>query len=200
MDLPFVFIPAVYHIGDLIVVNQEIMRREGRKRWDFEFGLLSVSLDPSAWKNWAGSVAVTHEIKLLSKADLKMLDVDLALKSFAADIERCASRDNLLVRTDTGLQGTRWLYSLLSLEYLSLLPHSHRGPDDWILQTCLTVLAAKDSELHGIWFSDTLSKSMLTERGGIFQHMLPTIIADVAVLPTGVAAPAPLWKASNILN
>ena len=199
MDLPFVYLPEVYHAGALVISNQCIQRRLYIQNSDFEFGLLSVSLDPAVWAaSWAAQNATTYELTSPERS-LRLLDADLTLKQFAPDIKRCAIRDKLLVVNSNSLQGTQLVYNALELTPSYVLSGAGRTTDDWTLQTCLAVLTFKDSSIDGLWWSDTLNGAMRSERGGIHQHLLSRITAHSVTLPVSAQAPPPIWEQSQIL-
>ena len=62
MDCNLFLADAVWHIGRH-ETSGRLVRRTVAKNWDFEFGLLSVSLQPKAWRpDWAGDDSVIYEI------------------------------------------------------------------------------------------------------------------------------------------
>jgi hypothetical protein len=87
MDLPFIEHDAIWHIGELTLPPEA---RVAPKNWDYEFGLLSVSLDPEAWRSgWAGAAAEVFELRAPDRP-LKFLDADLTLLHCRADLVSAA--------------------------------------------------------------------------------------------------------------
>ena len=199
IDLPFVHLDAVYHLGAPLPIGAEFAAR-GEKSWDFEFGLLSVSLDPEAWRHgWAGPSGVIYEIT--AERQLCLIDADLTLTNARTELERAALAEQLMTPIGDKLVPTDKLYACLRLTRGSRLTLTGRSFEDQALQAALAVLislADADAEIDGLWWSDMLDGGMRTERGGIFQHLLARHRVRVVGTPAPTASPVPVWQRTAI--
>ena len=187
MDLPFIFIEATWHIGQPSPDGR--LHKRFEKGWDFEFGLLSVSLDPEAWRSgWAEADGVIYEITA-SGRPLCFLDADNSLVNHRNKIEAAAVQAHLLRRDESGINATGQLYLALDLTPDTQLHLQTRPFEDQLLQAALAVLASKDEMIDGLWWPDTLNGEMRTERGGIYQHRLAELA--IAAVPSVCLAPNP---------
>jgi hypothetical protein len=199
-DLPLIYLDAVYHLGAPLQVGGNF-RPRGEKLWDFEFGMLSVSLDPEAWRhNWAGPGGVIYEVT--TDRQLCLIDADLTLTHARAELERAALAEELVTPNGGQFQPTDKLYACLRLICGSTLPLTGRSFEDQALQAALAVLislAGADADIDGLWWSDMLGGEMRTERGGIFQHLLHRYQVRVVGAPAPTASPVPVWQPAAII-
>jgi hypothetical protein len=199
MNLPTIALPAVWHIGSPSPSTSTLLPRASVPNWAFEFGMLSVSLDPEAWRSgWAGPSGKIFELCANGRM-LRLLDADLTLASYRSDIETAGRREGYIRHGGTGIHATSLLYSCLRLTPNSQLYLKNRPFEDQVLQASLAILASKDPMIDGLWWSDLLGGEMRTERGGIFQHLLSQLNIKVVPNVTIIAAPAAAWNPSNIL-
>jgi hypothetical protein len=199
-DLPFIYLDAAYHIGAPLPAGEDFVPR-GEKSWDFEFGMLSVSLEPEAWRHgWAGNNGVIYEISTDRK--LCFIDADLALTHARTELKRAALAEGLVTSTAGGLNPSDLLYACLRLTPKSTLYLTGRSFEDQALQAALAVMisfAEADDEVDGLWWSDMLGGEMRTERGGIFQHLLSNYCINVVSAPAVITSPVPVWQPTSII-
>ena len=196
--LPYVFLDAVWHIGSPTLPGATLQPR-AIKNWDFEFGLLSVSLDPEAWRaGWAGSNGTIFELSATNKK-LQFLDADETLASFRPAIVQAGLAGGFIQCPANGIEATDLLYLALNLVSGSQLPLKNRSFEDQLLQAVLAVLASQDPSIDGLWWSDLSAGEIRTARGGIFQHLLPKRNVKVVSNVVVGTAPLPTFMQSDIL-
>lgn len=200
MLLPFRYLPAVYHAGDLSFWDGQIEPRVAPKNWDFECGLLSVSLHPQIWiAGWAGQGATIYDIRR-PEGDIRLIDVDMVMGSHRDAVQEAALRENLLTLANATLEATEELYERLNLAFPSLSPSSQRSREDLLLETALAALALRDKSLDGLWWSDEQGGAMRSARGGLFQDRLARFATTVVSPPLAILAPSPLKEESSIIE
>ena len=178
MNLPFIFLDVTWHIGRWSPDGR--LHKRFTKNWDYEFGLLSVSLDPEAWRSgWAGEEGVIYEVAA-SGRQLCFLDADKTLTYHRNAIEAAAIHAQLIRRDASGIHAAEQLYLALDLAPNSQLHLEGRTFDDQLLQAALAVLASGDGMIDGLWWPDTLNGAMRTQRGGIYQHRLAGLATAIA--------------------
>lgn len=185
MNLRFIFLDVTWHLGKPSPDGRVHSRSE--KNWDFELGLLSVSLDPEAWREgWAGDEGVIYQIAA-SGRQLRFLDADNCLANHRQAIEAAAIQRQLISRDEFGSHATSTLYQALNLTSGSQLQLRSRPFDDQVLQAALAVLASQDITIDGLWWPDKLDGEIRAERGGIYQHRLAgfamTIVPSASLAP-----------------
>jgi hypothetical protein len=116
MLLPFIYLPTVYHVGNLSFTGDQIEPRFAPKNWDFECGLLSVSFDPQVWLGWAGARAAVYEIRKFT-GEIRLLDVDQVIFAQRAAVQSTAFIEGLLVEEGRSLRATEKLYQALNLAF-----------------------------------------------------------------------------------
>jgi hypothetical protein len=177
MKLPCIFIDAAWHIGQRSPDGR--LNKRITKNWDYEFGLLSVSLQPEAWRcGWAGKEAVIYEVTA-SGRQLCFLDADNSLANHRAAIMDAAIQQDLIRCDSCGIHGTERLYCSLDLTANSELELEGRHFGDQLLQAALAVLASGDKQIDGLWWPDTLNGRFRTERGGVYQHLLCKLAIEI---------------------
>lgn len=170
---------AVWHIGRHETAGR-IFRRAVAKNWDFEFGLLSVSLQPEAWRSgWAGDDGVIYEITAPGRR-LCLIDADDALTRHADEIESAAIKAGILTCGTDGIEARAGLYHGLGLALETQLHLETRTFEDQLRQAALAILVSGDTSLDGLWWPDLLNGSMRTARGGLYQHRLDRL--DMAIV------------------
>ncbi|MEO5376036.1 MAG: hypothetical protein H7840_17575 [Alphaproteobacteria bacterium] len=200
IDLPFVYLDQVYHIGKLTINSGMVEPRDIEKNWDFEFGLLSVSLEPEKWRqNWAGPDAQIFELRPPC-GPFRFIDADQALIQQADEIRRCAINRCLLATNGNILLGTKLLYDKLNLNYPSIINLEKRSNDEQLIQASLAVLARSDQTIHGLWWSDLLSGTMRSARGGIYQSLLSTMNVNMVQQPVMIVSNSAVAESSTILD
>lgn len=197
--LPFIEISHVYHMGNLLGDNVRFEPRDYDSLWHYEFGLFSVSLEPESWRNQvAGLDAEIFEISVADR-DLRFLDADSILTSNREEIKAKGIELKLIEIKDDQIKPTERLYSALQLNYPSFTPLTKRSDEDQYLQASLAIMASQDDNIDGLWWTDTLSGSMRTERGGIFQHKLKKT-RQIKVLVANNKSPKKMNYTSCILS
>lgn len=133
---------------------------------------------------------------------LCFVDADLTLTHARAELERAALAEKLVTPNGGQFQPTDKLYACLRLTCGSMLLLTGRSFEDQALQAALAVLislAGADADIDGLWWSDMLRGGMRTERGGIFQHLLPRYHVRVVGAPAPTASPVPVWQPTAII-
>ena len=200
MKLPFVYLDAVWHLGDPALLGERPVARAGRKNWDYEFGLFSVSLSPEDWREgWAGAGGATYELTAPNRK-LCFVEADLVLQSLRDEIANAASRHQLTQSTTGNLIPTDSLYAGLQLVSGSQLDLVGRPFADQVLQAALAVLVANDPAIDGLWWSDLLGGAMRTQRGGIHQHQLAQLDVKFQALAPAAISPSANWLQSKLLE
>lgn len=185
MSLPFIILDSCYHVGSLTVTNNGIVQRS-TKNWDFELGLLSVSLDP---QSWIAKASYPNPTTYQITSPVKLLDADCVLFSKRANIEAQA-RSMGLISPSFPIRACDLLYRSLDLTNGSITGGGTYSQEDWVLLSCLAVIAAEDPSIDGHWFSSLQHGAFPSERGGIYQHRLSTIGATTVAPCAAKLAPS----------
>lgn len=200
MQLPFIELDAVWHMGDPTTIGSRPTKRQVTKNWDYEFGLFSVSLEPEVWRaGWAGPEGDTYELRAHDRK-LRFVDADRALSQLRASIEAAALRRKFISSHLGDYLPTACLYSFLDLTPCSQLPLEGRPFEDQALQAALAGLAHVDQSIDGLWWSDTLGGAMRSERGGIYQDRLSEMNVTRGSIAPAAISPLATHSDSNILD
>ncbi|WP_262030506.1 hypothetical protein [Microvirga sp. Mcv34] len=196
-ELPFIFIPEVYHAGNLTIFHERVEPLSGRN-CDFELGLLPVSLDPAEWA--ARSPLESPTIyKLTSDGLLKLLDADWTVANYADRIIRDAVALRVAHISSGQLQGTATLWATLQISQNSMPNGGGKDRETWLLNMCLAVLARGDASIDGVWWTNLHQGAFATQRGGLYQHRLGMYPVAEVDLPDAATPGASQMRPTVIL-